>query len=161
MRKRPGSSDDATGRCWLLGGVSPLVGIEAGAGRLPLRREATFPSTLRHRLPTARTVSRAEARFVEQMSQGTTCGSVCFLPLALVMHDYANLREIFQWPLRILLGFSDGGSGKKARAGSERDVFHHPLYHYSHRGHSAPELNPALWTCCGPALVREGAHGPD
>ena len=29
---------------------------------------------------------KAEALLVEQMGQGTACGSVCFLPLALVMH---------------------------------------------------------------------------
>ncbi len=36
-------------------------------------------------------VSRAEALLVEQMGQGTTCGSVCCLPSALVMHDNAKV----------------------------------------------------------------------
>ncbi len=41
--------------------------------------------------PTTRTVSWAEALLVKRMGRGTTCGSVCFLPLALVMHDNAKV----------------------------------------------------------------------
>ena len=74
--------------------VGGVLEQDALAGHA-LRRQPAFPSTLGHRLPTTWTVSRAEAVFVEQMGQGTTCGSVCFFPLALVMHDHASLRVRF------------------------------------------------------------------
>ncbi len=114
--------------CSLLGGVSPLVGIEAGAGRLALRRQAAFPSTLRHRLPTARTVSRAEAHLVEQMGQGTTCGSVCFLPSALVMDEYAIFRVRFAFQLNLTTVVWTGKGRKKARDSTRKRWFHHPVY---------------------------------